>query len=105
MSLRARLQRRPWRQQARASRRTKRLHNQPHTEVELIPGVREQGQGLKCYVESDYAPLKACIVGNPSAIYLPNPDTWEYANILAKVDDETKDYMRKHAGRDLKESE
>lgn len=80
-------------------------HDLPHTDAELIPGVREQAKGLKCYVESDYAPLKACIVGNPSAIYLPNPDTWEYANVLAKAPDEMKDYMRKHAGRDLKESD
>ena len=34
--------------------------DKPHTDVDLIPGVREQGNGLKCYVESDYAPLKAC---------------------------------------------
>ena len=80
-------------------------YDKPHTEVELITGVREQGKGLKCYVESDYAPLKACIVGNPSAIYLPNPDTWEYANILAKASDEMKAYMRKHAGRNLKDSD
>jgi len=79
--------------------------DKPPTEVELIPGVREQGKGLKCYVEADYAPLKACIVGNPSAIYLPNPDTWEYANILAKAPDEMKAYMRKHAGRNLKDSD
>ena len=80
-------------------------YDKPHTNVDLIPGVREQGKGLKCYVESDYAPLKACIVGNPSAIYLPNPDTWEYANILAKAPDEMKGYMRKHAGRNLKQSD
>ncbi len=79
--------------------------DKPHTDVDLIPGVREQGKGLRCYVESDYAPLKACIVGNPSAIYLPNPDTWEYANVLAKASDEMKGYMRKHAGRNLKESD
>ena len=78
---------------------------QPHTKAKLIPGVRDQGKGLKCYVQSDYAPLKACIVGNPSAIYLPNPDTWEYANILAKASEEMKAYMRKHAGRNLKDSD
>ena len=77
----------------------------PHTKAELIPGMRAQGKGLKVYVESDYAPLKACIVGNPNAIYLPNPDTWEYANILAKANDEMKAYMRKHAGRNLKDSD
>ena len=79
--------------------------DKPHTDVDLIPGMREQGKGLKCYVEADYAPLKACIVGNPSAIYLPNPDTWEYANILAKASPEMTGYMRKHAGRNLKESD
>lgn len=79
--------------------------DKPHTDVDLIPGVREQGKGLRVYVESDYAPLKACIVGNPSAINLPNPDTWEYANILSKVPEEKRAYMRKHAGRSLKESD
>ena len=27
---------------------------------DIIPGMREQGKGLKFYVESEYAPLKAC---------------------------------------------
>ena len=67
--------------------------------------MREQGKGIRCYVESDYAPLKACIVGNPSAIHMPNPDTWEYANILSKVPEEKKAYMRQHAGRNVKDSD
>ena len=29
--------------------------DKPHTDVDLIPGVRAQGKGLKCYVQSDYA--------------------------------------------------
>mgnify|MGYP001544172414 CR=1 FL=1 len=35
---------------------------------ELVPGMAAQGKGIRCYVESDYAPLKAALVGNPSAI-------------------------------------
>ena len=72
---------------------------------ELIPGMREQGKGVKCYVESDYAPLKACLVGNPSAVYIPNPDTWEMENLFAHSGKEFKDYLRKHRGKNLKDSD
>ena len=72
---------------------------------ELIPGMRAQGKGLKCYVESDYAPLKACLVGNPSAIYCPNAKTWEYANMFRHAKKEFKDYIGKHGGKNLWDSD
>jgi hypothetical protein len=74
-------------------------------EGELIPGMREQGKGIKCYVESDYAPMKACLVGNPSVIYCPNGNTWEYANMFRHAPDEFKAYIAKFGGTNLWDSD
>ncbi len=52
------------------------------TDEELIPGMREQGKGLKIFNRSDYAPLKAAIVGNPSSMFIPDPDQPEMQNLL-----------------------
>lgn len=68
---------------------------------ELIPGMREQGKGIKCYVQTDYADLKACLVGNPSVIGCPNGDTWEYANMFRHASDEFKAYIKKYGGTNL----
>ena len=72
---------------------------------ELVPGMAAQGKGIKCYVESDYAPLKAALVGNPSAIMIPDPDTYEMANLFAHETDEFNAYLRKHKGTNLKDSD
>ncbi|MHC4179821.1 MAG: twin-arginine translocation signal domain-containing protein [Planctomycetota bacterium] len=72
---------------------------------EFIPGMRQQGKGIKCYVQSDYAPLKACMVGNPSTIYVPDPDTWEMSNLFAHESDEFMAYLRKHRGKRLKDAD
>ena len=77
----------------------------PEGKGELIPGMREQGKGIKCYVESDYAPMKACLVGNPSVIYCPNANTWEYANLFRHAPDEFKAYIAKFGGTNLWESD
>ena len=51
---------------------------------EIIPGMAEQGKAVKrLYVESEYAPLKAAMVGNPSSIYVPDVN---YLN-LAQISD------------------
>jgi N-dimethylarginine dimethylaminohydrolase len=74
--------------------------------VEIIPGMREQGKGIKCYVENDYAPLKAVYVGNPDAFHIPDMDVaWDMANMFAHESDECKAYMRKHAGKFHKEAD
>ena len=52
------------------------------TQDELIPGMREQGKGLKIWNRSDYAPLKAAIVGNASSMFIPDPDQPEMNNLL-----------------------
>ncbi len=74
---------------------------------EIIPGMRKQGKAIKkVYVESDYAPLKAAYVGNADAFHIPDMDVaWDCANMFAHESDETKAYMRKHAGKFLKESD
>ena len=71
------------------------------TDEELIPGMREQGKGLKIYVESDYAPLKATIVGNPCSIFIPDPDQPEMKNLLGPSagKPEFMEYLRKHKGK------
>ena len=48
--------------------------------------MRAQGKGIKCYVESDYAPLKAAMVGNPSSIIIPDISKWEMANLFRAED-------------------
>ena len=70
---------------------------------ELVPGMAAQGKGIKCYVESDYAPLKACVVGNPSSIIIPDPDTWEMRNLFAHSGEEFNAYLRKHKGKYMKD--
>ncbi len=72
-------------------------------EFEFVPGMREQGKGIKVYVESDYAPLKACLVGNPSAIMIMDPDTYEMGNLFAHETKEFIEYLRKHKGKNLKD--
>ncbi len=74
------------------------------TESEFVPGMREQGKGIKVYVESDYAPLKACLVGNPSAIMIMDPDTYEMSNLFAHETKEFIEYLRKHKGQNLKDA-
>ena len=71
--------------------------------VELVPGMRAQGKGIKCYVESDYAPLKAAVVGNSSSVYIPDLSRWEMANLFAHSPPEVKAYLRKHAGKNMKD--
>ena len=68
---------------------------------ELIPGMRAQGKGIKSYVETEYAPAKAVLVGNPSVIGCPNGETWEYANMFRHAPDEFKAYIKKYGGTNL----
>ena len=64
---------------------------------EIIPGMVEQAKGLKLYVESEYAPLKACMTGNPSALMIPDPDSPEMANLFkGNMPEEALEFMRKY---------
>lgn len=76
------------------------------TPEEYVPGMREQGKGVKIYVEHMFRPLKACIVGNAEWIYLPDADFSAIANLLAdNSDEEMKNYLREHAGKNLKDAD
>lgn len=70
--------------------------------ITYVPGMREQGEGIECHVDSDHAPLKACMVENPTAVYIPDLGTWEIQNLYAHSPDEVKAYLRKYAGKDMK---
>ena len=71
--------------------------------IEYVPGMRAQGDGIKCYVESEYAPLKACMVGNPTSVFIPSLDTWEMQNLYKHSPQEVKDYLGKYGGKDMKD--
>jgi hypothetical protein len=73
--------------------------------VTYVPGMREQGEGIKCYVESEYAPLKACMVGNATAVYIPDLKTWEMQNLFAHSPKYSKDYLRKYGGQNMKDAD
>lgn len=68
---------------------------------EIIPGMAAQGEGIKSYVRSEYAPLKACLVANPSASWMANGQTWEYANMFAGLGDEFNEWVTTYGGTEL----
>lgn len=69
------------------------------TNMEYIPGMREQGQGLKISNKSDYGNLKATIVGNAGSVFIPDPDQPEMNNLLsASGSEEFMDFLRQHKG-------
>ncbi len=74
---------------------------------ELVPGMREQGKKIKkVYVESDYAPLKAVYLANASGFHVPDMDiAWDMANMMYHNIPESQEYMRKHAGKFLGDSD
>ena len=69
------------------------------TNAEYIPGMREQGKGLKISNKSDYGNLKATIVGNAGSVFIPDPDQPEMNNLLsASGSKEFMDFLRRHKG-------
>ena len=69
------------------------------TQEEYIPGMREQGKGLKISNKSDYGNLKAAIVGNAGSVFIPDPDRPEMKNLLGESGSpEFMDFLRKHKG-------
>ncbi|MCJ2377473.1 hypothetical protein LNL84_11585 [Vibrio sp. ZSDZ34] len=73
-------------------------------EGEVIPGMAEQGKGIRHYVESEYAKARAVLVGNASELWIPDVDMWEYNNLLKGAPEELKDFMVKYGGTNLWES-
>lgn len=72
---------------------------------EIVPGLRAQAKGIKIFVEHEFAPLKAALIGNPSATYVPDPDFPENARLLAQSSKKMKAFMRKHKGKHLRDAD
>lgn len=79
--------------------------NKTMNKNEIVPGLRAQAKGIKVFVEHEFAPLKAALVGNPSAMYVPDPDFPENARLLAQSSKEMKAFMRKHKGKHLRDAD
>ena len=80
--------------------------NTVSTAEEYVPGIREQAKGIKINVESLFRPLKACITGTADWIYLPDADFKAIDNLLKdNADEDMKNYLRKHAGKNLKDAD
>lgn len=79
------------------------------TPIQEGPGddyFREQAQGIRCYVESEFAPLKACMVGHPHALYIPDPTTPESQNLLeGNASQELLDFLNAYKGQNLKDAD
>ncbi len=80
------------------------LWKQPIPEKGIIEGMREQAKGLKFYVESEYAPLKACTLGNPSGIFIPDPDTPENQKMFGTLGKEFNAFLRENKNKNLKDA-
>ena len=74
---------------------------------ELVPGMRDMGKKIdKVYVESDYAPLKSVYLANAATFHIPDMDiAWDMANMFAHNSEQSRAYMRKHAGTFLGDSD
>ena len=85
----------------------KQPRNPMSTANEIIPGMRAQGEAVKkVYCESEYAPLKACLVGNSFSVQMPDPDSPEcMARLFEESSPEMLEYLRSHKNTDLKNSD
>lgn len=82
------------------------VENQPVNECrEVVPGMREQAEKVeKIYVENDFAPLRSCITGNASSIFIPDPDEPELKHILGHVSEEMKVFLRQYKHTQIADS-
>lgn len=69
------------------------------------PAWAAEGEGIKCCVHSEYAPLSACLVGNPSASWMANGETWEYADMFAGLGDEFDEWVSTYGGTELSKTD
>ncbi len=66
---------------------------------EYIPGMREQGKGVKISCPHDFRVLKTCLIGNAGSIFIPDPDQPEMHDLLSASGSKVfKDFMRKYKG-------
>ncbi|PRY26942.1 amidinotransferase [Aliiruegeria haliotis] len=67
---------------------------------------RDQAKGIRCYVESEWAPLKACMVGHPHSLYISDPNTPESQNMLAgNASPELLQFLNTYKGQNLKDAD
>jgi hypothetical protein len=69
----------------------------------MIPGLREQAAGQRVFVESEYAPIRGVILGNPESMYLPDPfhPSW-YASFKSLPRDKLQ-WMADNRGRHVRD--
>ena len=81
--------------------------NPMSTDTEIVPGMRAQGEAVKkVYVESEYAPLKACLFGNSFTLEMPDPDSPEcMARLFEDAPAEMVEFLRRVKNTSLKESD
>ena len=66
---------------------------------EYIPGMREQGKGVKISCPHDFGVLKTALVGNAGSVFIPDPDQPEMHNLLsASGSKDFMDFLRKYKG-------
>lgn len=92
---------------ATAAKTAEDFRNPFSTETEIVPGMRAQGEAVKrVYVESEYAPLKACLFGNAFQVEMPDPENPEaMARLFAESPKEMVDYLRSKKYTNLRESD
>ncbi len=73
------------------------------SDAEMVPGMREQGKGIKIYGECEYAPLKAAVVGSPTGFFIPDPKTPEGAQMFKYMPKESLKFLGENAGKNLKD--
>ncbi len=74
-----------------------------------VPGMREQvhGKGIRMFVEHEFAPLHACLVGHPVEMWMPDPDRPEVRNGIGDMSEgsDLVQTYRRVKGKHLKEAD
>jgi hypothetical protein len=69
----------------------------------MIPGLREQAEGQKVYVEHEFAQLKGVILGNPESMYLPDPFHPSWYTSFRSLPREKLDWMAANRGKHVRD--
>jgi len=69
----------------------------------MIPGLREQAEGQKVYVEHEFASLKGVILGNPESMYLPDPFHPSWYTSFRSLPREKLDWMASNRGKHVRD--
>ncbi len=92
---------------SKVSAQTTDLTNPMSTDTEIVPGMRAQGEAVgRVYVESEYAPLKACLFGNAFTVEMPDPDNPEaMKRLFEESPEDMVTYLRSKKHTNLKDSD